>query len=160
MRRCGSRPFLGDAMSFETIRIKLINAQQGRTAIIDVCERIKPWLVAGHPLSLEVKAETRSTEQNRLLWSCLRDLSQQVEWYGEKLTDEEWKDFLTAALRKERVVPGMNGGFVVLGQRTSKMTKAEMTELIDLAHAFGDDKSVNWSPTSLGREWAAAMEAA
>ena len=57
-------------------------------------------------------------------------------WYGQKLTAEEWKDVLTAALKKEKVVPGINGGFVVLGQRTSKMSKDEFSELIELTHAF------------------------
>jgi hypothetical protein len=32
------------------------------------------------------------------------------------------------------------------------MTVAEMTELIELSHAFGADKDVKWSKTSLGRD--------
>lgn len=139
-------------MSFETIRLKLYSAQQGYRSLIDAWQAIKPILLAGHALSLEVKAETRSTEQNRMLWSILSDLAGQVDWYGNKLTAEEWKDVLTASLKRERVVPGLNGGFVVLGQRTSKMTKAELSELIELAYAFGAGKGVRLSRTSLGRD--------
>lgn len=139
-------------MTFETIRLRVMASTLPQ--LVGAFARAKSCALAGQTLSLEIKAETRSTEQNRLFWSCLRDLAQHVEWYGHRLTEEEWKDFLTAALRKEKVIPGMNGGFVVLGQRTSKMSKAEMTELIDLAHAFGDDNGVAWSQTSLGREWA------
>ncbi len=111
---------------------------------------IKPMLIAGHKLTVSIKPETRSDAQNRLLWSRLTDLEKQIDWYGNKLTNEEWKDVLTAALKKEKVVPGINGGFVVLGQKTSKMNKSEMTELLDLIQVFGDSKQVNWSPTSLG----------
>lgn len=140
-------------MAFETQRHRLTNAQQARAVILSVCEAMKPWLLAGHQLSLEVKAETRSTAQSRLMWSCLNDLARQIDWHGQKLAAEDWKEMATAALKKQRVVPGLEGGFVVLGSRTSKMTKAEMSELIDFLHALGDDKGVQWSQTSLGREW-------
>ena len=41
---------------------------------------------------------------------------------------------------------------VLLGQRTSKMTVREMKDLIDLAYAFGNERGVEWSRTSLGRD--------
>ena len=78
----------------------------------------------------------RSAEQNSKMWVLLTIAAKQVEWYGSRLTAEEWKDVFTAALRREKVVPGINGGFVVLGQRTSRMTKDEMSELIELITAF------------------------
>lgn len=88
---------------------------------------------------------TRNLNQNSKLWACLTDLSQQVEWYGTKLTPENWKDVLTASLKRSKVVPGLDGGFVVLGQHTSKMTKAEFAELIECVLAFGADKGVRFS---------------
>jgi len=39
-------------------------------------------------------------------------------------------------------VPGIDGGFVVLGLSTSKMSKEEMSELLELALAFGAQKGV------------------
>ena len=87
-----------------------------------------------------------------MLWSILADVARQVEWHGQKLDDEAWKDMATAALKRQRVVPGIEGGFVVLGTRTSRMTIAEMSELIEFLHAFGDERGVKWSRTSLGRE--------
>lgn len=86
----------------------------------------------------------RSLEQNRMMWANLEDISQQVIWYGVKLTKDEWKDVLTAALKKQKVVPGIEGGFVVIGARTSKMTVPEMTELIELSTAFGTQQGVKF----------------
>ena len=86
----------------------------------------------------------RSLEQNRLMWANLEDIAQQVVWYGVKLTKDEWKDVLTAALKKQKVVPGIEGGFVVIGARTSKMTVPEMTELIELSTAFGTQQGVKF----------------
>ena len=78
------------------------------------------------------------------MWANLEDIAQQVVWYGVKLTKEEWKDVLTAALKKQKVVPGIEGGFVVIGARTSKMTVPEMTELIELSTAFGTQQGVKF----------------
>ena len=78
----------------------------------------------------------RSEEQNSKMWVLLTIAAKQVEWYGSRLSAEEWKDVFTASLRREKVVPGISGGFVVLGQRTSKMTKAELSDLIELITAF------------------------
>jgi hypothetical protein len=83
------------------------------------------------------KPETRSQAQNRRLWAMLRDVARQVVWHGQKLTDTEWKDMATAALKRQKVVPGIDGGFVVLGSSTRRMTVAEMGELIDFLEAFG-----------------------
>jgi hypothetical protein len=122
----------------------LHNAQQAWTAIRALWVDIKPWLIAGHRLVLEVRKERRSDPQNRRMWAMLRDISDQVEWYGQRLTDDEWKDVFSASLKRQKVVPGLDGGFVVCGQRTSEMTKAEHGELQDLMGAFGAERAVRF----------------
>ncbi len=134
------------------MKVTLYNAQQAHTVLKDVWAKAKPYLMAGNKLVLTIEEQKRSSEQNALLWSVLTDLSKQVKWHGEKLTKEEFKDLLTAGLKKQRAIPGIDGGFVVLGTSTSKMTKQDMTDLITLAHAFGDERGVKWSPTSIGEQ--------
>lgn len=123
----------------------LPNATEGHARLRQLWDALKPLLLQGQRIHVEARTETRSTEQNRLMWAMLTDIARQVDWYGQRLDADDWKDVLTAALKKERVVPGINGGFVVLGQRTSKMTRAEMSELIDLMGAFGAQRGVQWS---------------
>jgi hypothetical protein len=89
-----------------------------------------------------VSEPTRSLLQNSRMWATLGDIAKQVDWYGRKLSSEEWKMVLSASLKKQDVVPGIDGGFVVMALSTSKMTKAEMSELIELAMAFGAQKGV------------------
>lgn len=92
------------------------------------------------------KEATRSLEQNARMWAMLSDVSEQVEWYGKKLTAEDWKTVFTASLRNTRVVPTIDGdGFVPLGMSTSKMSVKEMTALIDLIDAFGSQREIRWS---------------
>jgi hypothetical protein len=94
---------------------------------------------------MKLTEPTRSLDQNSKLWPMLTDVASQVEWYGKRLTEWEWKDIFTAALKKSKVVPGIDGGFVVLGQHTSSMGKADFSELIEIIYAFGADKGVVWS---------------
>jgi hypothetical protein len=98
---------------------------------------------------VEIKPRTRSLDQNAKMWAMLADLSRQVEWYGQQLTSEEWKDILTAALKKQKAVPGIDGGFVVIGARTRNMTIREMSDLVDLMYAFGAEKNVQWSEPAM-----------
>lgn len=86
---------------------------------------------------VEVKPPTRTLDQNARMWAMLTELSRQVEWHGQHLTAENWKDMCTAALKRQQVVPGIDGGFVVLGTSTRRMTKGEMAELIEFITAFG-----------------------
>ena len=124
----------------------LYNAQQAHTLMQStVWPAIKAHLLAGTRLTIEVKKSTRSIEQNSRLWAMLSDVSKQVDWYGRKLSPEEWKHVFTAALKKQDVVPGIDSGFVVMALSTSKMTKGEMTELQDLIEAFGAQQGVRFA---------------
>lgn len=93
----------------------------------------------------QIKQKTRTLEQNALMWALLTDLSKQVNWYGQYLTQDEWKDVMSASLKKQKVVPGVDGGFVVIGARTSQMGKKEMSDLCELIQAFGVEHGVKWS---------------
>jgi hypothetical protein len=106
---------------------------------------LKSMLMAGHRVVVEIKPETRTLAQNARLWAMLTDVSKQVNWYGRKLSEEEWKHVFTASLSKQDVVPGIDGGFVVLGKSTSKMTKPEMSELQQLIEAFGAQQGVRFT---------------
>lgn len=130
----------------ERITLSLYNAQQAHQAIQTAWMHAKGWLTVGDTrLTLEIRPEKRSDAQNRRLWAMLADISAQVDWYGQKLTSEEWKDVFSASLKRTKVVPGLDGGFVVCGQSTSKMTKAEMCELQELMEAFGAEKGVRFT---------------
>ena len=85
---------------------------------------------------------TRSLDQNSLLWPLLTEVSKQVDWYGNKLTADEWKDVFSASLKRQKVVPGLDGGFVVCGQSTSRMSKREFSDLVELIYAFGAERGV------------------
>jgi hypothetical protein len=107
------------------------------------------------PLQVTIQEDTRSLAQNRMLWACLRDVSEQVVWYGKKLDSESWKNVFSAVLNRQETVPGIDGGFVALGKSTSKMRVSEMRDLITLIHAFGAERNIKFSDESArAAEWA------
>lgn len=105
----------------------------------------------GTKVYITVTEEPRTPEQNKRMWALLTDVARQVRWeidgVEQWLIPEEWKDIFTAALRKElRVARGLDGGQVLLGAHTSKMSKRVHKELTDLIEAFGDSREIRWTP--------------
>lgn len=78
------------------------------------------------------------------MWARLSQLSEQLPWDGERLSPNEYKDLLTACLRKQKVVRGIEGGLVFLGARTSSMSKSEMADLLTLMEAFAAERGVTF----------------
>ena len=95
-----------------------------------------------------IKEKTRNSEANAAMWVRLQAFSDQLLWpvngKMERLSPEEWKDLTTAAFRQEqnRVTPGLTGGFVMLGQHTSKFTQREMSDFITFLDATAADRGV------------------
>lgn len=75
----------------------------------------------------------RTLDQNSLMWSMLGQVEKRGTWHAVKFCREDWKEIFTSALKgeKRRMVPGLDGGFIVLGERTSKMSVKAMMELIE-----------------------------
>lgn len=96
--------------------------------------------------TVTVAEPTRNLEQNARMWAMLADISRQVVWHGRKLSQEDWKHMFSSSLRRLDVVPNIDGtGFVALGLSTSRMSKREMSDLIELMTAFGAERDVMWS---------------
>jgi len=116
--------------------------------IIEICSLINRGLFKG-VVEVVLQRPARSLSQNRKMWPMLTDVSKQVNWYGEKLDNEDWKDVCMSSLNKQRAVPGIDGGFVGLSKRTSKLDKEGFAQLIEVIYAFGSEQNVAWSEPSL-----------
>lgn len=126
-----------------------IRDQNDLTVIMNrAWKAVQKGLQAG-PVVMSLGRKKRSLDQNAKLWVLLTEVSRQVDWYGEKLAPEDWKHVFTAALTKQKAVPGIDGGFVVLGQSTSRMNKQQFSELIELIYAFGANQGMTWSEPAL-----------
>lgn len=135
----------------ERMTIRLWEPAQAHKQLMHAwAECIKPMLVGGHRLVLEVKPEPRSSEQNRLLHAALTDIAQQVEWMGQKFTVEVWKRLCMASWLREKkeqpmLIPALDGnGFDVIFERTSKLSRTQCSELLEWCFAFGAEHEVKF----------------
>jgi hypothetical protein len=87
---------------------------------------MKPW------------QEMRTPEQNDLLQPACRDLSKCLTWKGYKLSPDEWRWLICAAVLGQKIVPGLTGGIVALGGSSKKLTKQQATDAITMAFEIGD----------------------
>lgn len=98
-----------------------------------------------------VREPTRSNAANAAMWPILEAFSEQLVWpvngVMTHLTADEWKSLLSAAFRKQtRVAQGLDGGFVMLGERTSQMGRREFGEFLEFLHATAVDRGVTVYP--------------
>ena len=100
-----------------------------------------------HALRLSWKpAKTRNDLQNAKLNAMCDDIARQKEWHGQWLSKDDWRHMFVAAYRKgQRVVPGVDGGFVVLGASSRDLAVGECSDVIEMLFAFGAEHGIRWS---------------
>ena len=118
-----------------------LRTEMDRARAIQLLQRID--LSAGWTWSL--REEVRSDAQHRRMWAMLRDISRQVEWDGQMLKDEDWKHIFSASVEQQRAVPGLNGGFVVLGISTRKQSKKWFADMFEVMEAFAAERGVKFT---------------
>ena len=115
-----------------------------RDKMLEAWQMVNKGLESG-PVVVTLSRPKRSNPANALMWVLLGEISRQVVWYGQKLSDEDWKNVCTASLTKQSAVPGIDGGVVMVGRSTSGMDKAEFSDLIQVIYAFGAEQGVQFT---------------
>ncbi|MET4187646.1 hypothetical protein ABIB86_000405 [Bradyrhizobium sp. JR1.7] len=101
---------------------------------------------------IELRGPKRSKEQSDKMWAMLTDIVKAGKTINDrKLTTEEWKVvFLQALGHEPDVLPTLDGkGFFSLGYSSSKLSKEEMSDLIEYIYAWGAENSMVWSDPEL-----------
>jgi hypothetical protein len=118
----------------------------------------KARLMANHRLVLELREETRSDAQNRLLHSRINDVAKQCTWAGSKQGADTWKRLFTSAWFRTQglhveVLPALDGhGVDIVYASTTKLSRKQCAELSEFVMAWGDQQGVEWCIASLGGE--------
>jgi hypothetical protein len=93
-----------------------------------------------------VKAGDRTLDQNSLMWRLLTDISL-ARPEGRKWVPDVWKAaFMHSLGHQVQFAEGLDGsGPFPLGFRTSKLTKPQMSDLIEVIYEYGARHGVEWS---------------
>lgn len=91
-----------------------------------------------------VKEATRTNEQNGKMWAMLTDLSV-AKPEGRTHTPDVWKALVMHACGHDvQFEIGLNGKPFPTGFRSSKLTKAQMSDLIEWMYQYGAEHGVVW----------------
>lgn len=143
----------------ERLTLRLYEPVQAHGAMRQAWEQyVKPLLSRkdAPPMVLEVRPQTRSDAQNKLLHAMLGDIARQVDWAGKKRDTDTWKRLLTAAWLRARgesveLLPAIDGhGVDVVFRHTSKLTRAECSELCEYIMAWCAEHGVELRDS---RQW-------
>ena len=92
--------------------------------------------------TVTVRAPTRSGEQNAKLHALIGEIAERCEWAGKKWDVETWKRLLVSAWSRANheqvlIVPALDGhGVDMVPRRTSKLTKAECSDLLEFVMSW------------------------
>jgi hypothetical protein len=117
-----------------------------------VRDRALRWVaIAPVGTRLEFREPQRTLDQNAKLWAMLTDVARQHEHFGQRYEPDAWKILFLTALGKElRLAPALDGkGVVALGTSSSKLSKSEMSDLLEFMMAWGAENGIVWSDPNL-----------
>lgn len=94
---------------------------------------------------VNVREAKRTLDQNALMWVLLSDVSR-AKPQDRRHTPEVWKSlFMNACGHHVQFLEGLDGNPFPSGFSTSRLTKKQMTDLIELIFSWGSENGVQWS---------------
>lgn len=95
---------------------------------------------------VNIREATRTSDQNALMWALLSDISR-AKPEGRTLTPDVWKSlFLHSLDHAQRFEMALDGkGMVPVGFRSSRLTKQQMSDLIEMIVEYGARHGVQFS---------------
>ena len=92
-----------------------------------------------------IKPEGRTLDQNAKMFAMLSDISR-AKPLGRRHTPDDWKAIMMNACGWEcQFQQGLDGRPFPMGFRSSRLTKEQMSNLIEYMLAFGAEHGVIWS---------------
>ena len=92
--------------------------------------------------TVTIRPQDRTTDQNALMWQLLSLISV-AKPDGRKHTPEVWKClFMSACGHAVQFETGLDGTPFPVGFRSSRLSKHQMSELIEFIYAYAAEKGV------------------
>lgn len=126
------------------MKYDLDSYEQAQALMSNLWPKVRESLVYGKKLTLEIKQQSKSREQERLYHELIGQIAKQAQHLGAKWDAEDWKRLLVQEFCKEkglssgRVIPNLSGdGICQLGQQTRKFTKEQASDFVEFLQAWG-----------------------
>ena len=133
----------------------LQNTEQATALMASVWPKVKDTLKAGKQLRMEIKAESKSRDQEEKYHAMIGEIATQAQHLGAKWSTEDWKRLLVDLFAKEtglqggKIIPSLDGqGIVQLGLQTRNFTKEQAMEFITFLEAWGASNGIIFKETA------------
>ena len=95
---------------------------------------------------VEIKDPKRTVPQNAMMWLLLSEIALQKTHHGRRYTPDQWKAIFMHAIGREiTFIPSLEGETIIpWGNRSSDLSKAEMSDLIEFIKAWGAEHGVEF----------------
>ena len=121
----------------------------GQTVILrgDSQRQLAKELIDKAPIDavVNIREAKRSLDQNAKLWCMLSDISR-AKPDGRMHTPEVWKAlFMKACGHAVQFETGLDGEPFPVGFRSSRLTKSQMSDMIEFVYQYGSENGIHWS---------------
>ena len=129
---------------------RLDNVEQSHRLFNNLWRKVKEALEAGKVLRLEVKAESKTRDQEEMYHTLIGKIAKEAQHQGARWDAESWKRFLIdqwahdTGKKAGRVAPSLDGERVVqLGLQSRKFSKEEGSEFIEFLFAWAAQNGID-----------------
>jgi hypothetical protein len=127
----------------------LQNPEQASALMAKIWPKVKDSLKAGKLLRMEIKAESKSRDQEQRYHAMIGEIATQAQHLGAKWSAEDWKRLLVDLFAKEmglqsgKIIPSLdNTGIVQLGLQTRDFSKERAAEFITFLEMWGSANGI------------------
>ena len=120
------------------MRYDLDSYEQAQALMKNLWPKVREALVYGKKLTLEIKEQSKSREQEEKYHAIIGDIAKQAQHMGAKWSAEDWKRLLVDQFVREigltggKVIPNLDAtGIVQLGFQTRNFTTGQGSKFIE-----------------------------
>jgi hypothetical protein len=131
------------------MKYDLDSYEQAQALMNNLWPKVREALVYGKKLTLEIKQQSKSREQERLYHELIGQIAKQAQHLGAKWSAEDFKRLLVDQFVREiglaggKVIPNLDGtGIVQLGFQTRNFTQEQGSQFIEWLYAWAANNGV------------------
>jgi len=135
------------------MKYDLDSYEQAQTLMTSIWPKVREALVYGKKLTLEIKAQSKSREQEEKYHAIIGDIAKQAWHMGSKWEAETWKRLLVDKYCREtglnsQIMANLdNDGLVQLGFQTRKFSKEQASEFVEFLLAWCAENGIELKET-------------
>ena len=135
------------------MKYDLDSYEQAQALMNGLWPKVKESLKSGKKLTLEIKAQSKTRDQEQKYHAIIGDIAKQAQHMGAKWDAETWKRLLVDKYCRETGLSSQimanldNDGLVQLGFQTRKFTKEQASEFVEFLLAWCAENGIELKET-------------